>query len=134
MNTRRNETIGCNLVNGRGSRDEHGSGRPLLPSYTDEIETYFEWIAAPRNERLPRSIFASFSAVFSWHQAILFALAHTTGCGPRKWNHSKSDYVGHLKRFPSSPCRLAGNRAFYQRDKQLWIQRRFWCSIFRFLA
>lgn len=26
MNTRRNETIGCNLVNGRGSRDEHWGG------------------------------------------------------------------------------------------------------------
>lgn len=46
----------------------------------------------------------------------------TPGCGPRKWNHSKSDYVGHLKRFPSSSCRLAGNRAFYQRDKQLWYK------------
>lgn len=45
MNTRRNETIGCNLVNGRGSRDEHGPGGRYNQLYNDEIETYSEWIA-----------------------------------------------------------------------------------------
>lgn len=54
MNTRRNETIGCNLVNGRGSRDEHWGGRGGRYSYiTTKLRRIPNGLLGS-NQRFPR--------------------------------------------------------------------------------
>lgn len=54
MNTRRNETIGCNLVNGRGSRDEHWRGRGGRYSYiTTKLRRIPNGLLGS-NQRFPR--------------------------------------------------------------------------------
>lgn len=102
MNTRRNETIGCNLVNGRGSRDEHGPGGRYNQLYNDEIETYSEWIAwlERANQPFPRA--SSFlSAIYIYSLAISPAASPFLRARVKKMgNRSKSDPRG--RGWPSS--------------------------------
>lgn len=102
MNTRRNETIGCNLVNGRGSRDEHGPGGRYNQLYNDEIETYSEWIAwlEPANQPFPRASSSFLSALYIYIYILSRVpgyFAGTTSPFLRAWvkkmgNRSKSDH------------------------------------------
>lgn len=98
MNTRRNETIGCNLVNGRGSRDEHGPGGRYNQLYNDEIETYSEWIAW-LEPAFPTSIFfLPFRYIYIYILSqVPGYFAGTTSPFLRAWvkkmgNRSKSDH------------------------------------------
>lgn len=90
MNTRRNETIGCNLVNGRGSRDEHGR-QAVTPGHTDEIETYSEWIVGS-------TLFSPFRPIYPPVPGHSVAAGQENGIIPDQI----TAYVGYLKPFP--PC------------------------------
>lgn len=101
MNTRRNETIGCNLVNGRGSRDEHWGGgrRPLQPSYiTTKLRRIPNGLLGS-NQRFPRP--SSFLPFFHIYVTVAPVPGYFPPCferGSRKWNRSKSDYTTRRRR------------------------------------